>query len=769
MKKFARELKTDFKIRFSIRARFNLFLFFFILPVTILTIFMSYTNGLMTIKDRLENTLSDQRTSFLNLKSDINQDINDVLSSVKSDLINGYSPNIDEIKKSYPGINQIVVEDINLNQEYEQSELQEQQTIKGSSILTYLGVFAESAAGFFGEILQSRKLPELIHDISDPTRTFDLFSKNGFKDEFWRNMDLTGTDEMYITVNDIVPTIQGVKFISVKVNLDFFDTLLKGNNMNTLIIKNEKIIYPKILKDSEIEKDVLNDKMKLLKTLPTFNKAFDLDSPTLETNITDSFVKINDNYYFISGKEPLSILNSDSDEAYILFAIDFMQYVDNFISGFVFSLALSAIPIIAIFIFSILYRKSILDPILALAKNLENMDNRSLQPIPHINKHDEIGLIYHVFNENLEEIQAYSEELQASNEELKISNEELTDMNKLLTSMNSSLVSLVSYQKKSRFLDKMYEEIKSFLPIGKMVMLTQKKGEEEFITYPIPFDFDRVKADEVLNRINSDRSRNIVSVHDDKTIIFAYRSQNLDDTVYLIKLYLSDSLPEENGLFVVEMYLKTIMSMLENRDLSWEIKQSYIYLSSKLTEISEIYDDETGEHIKRVSLYSRFVSEKLGLAKELIQEIEVFSQLHDIGKLKVPYGILTKNAKLTEEEYEIIKKHSEYGADFIGDMSWLTTARNIALNHHEKYDGSGYPGGLKGESIPVEARIVAIADVYDALRSPRRYKPAFPHEKTMDIILNGDGRTMPEHFDPEILRIFRENNEAFKNIYEENR
>jgi HD-GYP domain-containing protein (c-di-GMP phosphodiesterase class II) len=114
-----------------------------------------------------------------------------------------------------------------------------------------------------------------------------------------------------------------------------------------------------------------------------------------------------------------------------------------------------------------------------------------------------------------------------------------------------------------------------------------------------------------------------------------------------------------------------------------------------------------------------------------------------------------------------MKKHVEYGGKLLGDSEYFEIARNIALYHHEKYDGSGYLKGLKGEEIPIEARIVAPVDVYDALRSERPYKKALSHEEALKIILEGDGRTKPEHFDPRLLEILRENNDEIKRVWEE--
>ena len=149
-----------------------------------------------------------------------------------------------------------------------------------------------------------------------------------------------------------------------------------------------------------------------------------------------------------------------------------------------------------------------------------------------------------------------------------------------------------------------------------------------------------------------------------------------------------------------------------------------------------------------------------------VDDLIIFARLHDMGKIKVPLEILMKEGPLTGEEYEIVKNHTTWGAEIVGDASWLVPARNICLTHHEKWDGSGYPNGLKGHEIPIEGAIVAMADIYDALRSPRSYKDGFTHEEVVRIILEGDGRTCPDHFHPEVLKWFRRNHEELKKAFE---
>ncbi|WP_448384905.1 HD-GYP domain-containing protein [Fervidobacterium sp.] len=202
-------------------------------------------------------------------------------------------------------------------------------------------------------------------------------------------------------------------------------------------------------------------------------------------------------------------------------------------------------------------------------------------------------------------------------------------------------------------------------------------------------------------------------------------------------------------------------------ELEREIEESYLSFARQLSVIAESYDETTGNHIERVGELSAWFAEKLGLEPEKVNKIRAFAPLHDIGKILVPNDILNKPGKLTDEEFEIMKKHVEYGGKLLGDSEYFEIARNIALYHHEKYDGSGYMKGLKGEDIPVEARIVALVDVYDALRSERPYKKALSHEEVLKIILEGDGRTKPEHFDPKLLEILKENSEEIKRVWDE--
>lgn len=197
-----------------------------------------------------------------------------------------------------------------------------------------------------------------------------------------------------------------------------------------------------------------------------------------------------------------------------------------------------------------------------------------------------------------------------------------------------------------------------------------------------------------------------------------------------------------------------------------EIKEAYMILTEKLGLFVENFDEPTGKHIKRVSRLSEFIAKKLNLDAKLIEEIAIYSPLHDIGKIKVPVEILNKPGRLTKEEFEIVKKHTIWGAKILEGSEKLKVAYNIALYHHERYDGSGYPYGLKGEYIPIEAQIVGIVDVYDALRSQRPYKKPISHEDAIKILLKGDERTTPYQFSPKILEIFEKFKDEIKKIYD---
>ncbi len=188
------------------------------------------------------------------------------------------------------------------------------------------------------------------------------------------------------------------------------------------------------------------------------------------------------------------------------------------------------------------------------------------------------------------------------------------------------------------------------------------------------------------------------------------------------------------------------------RERTKDLEQSRKEIIHRLGRASEYRDNETGLHIIRMSKYSQLLAQKMGFNPNDSEMILSASPMHDLGKIGIPDCILLKPGRLTKEEFDTMKQHAQMGADILDktDSELLEMARIIALTHHEKWDGSGYPRGLKGEGIPLVGRIVAICDVFDALTSERPYKKAWPIEQAVSEIRSQRGK----HFDPEVVDNF---------------
>jgi putative two-component system response regulator len=208
-----------------------------------------------------------------------------------------------------------------------------------------------------------------------------------------------------------------------------------------------------------------------------------------------------------------------------------------------------------------------------------------------------------------------------------------------------------------------------------------------------------------------------------------------------------------------------------------EIASAQIGAIFAMSKLAESRDPETGEHLDRMREYCRLLAQDLSkqpeyteyIDKSYIENIYSASPLHDIGKVGVPDAILTKPGKLTEEEWVVMKTHPIIGAETLREVdrehpgnAFIQTGIEIAAAHHEKWDGSGYPYGLKGKEIPLSARILALGDVYDALTSKRCYKEAMPHHKAIEIIEEGERK----HFDPDVISAFLRINEEFVKVRE---
>ena len=200
-----------------------------------------------------------------------------------------------------------------------------------------------------------------------------------------------------------------------------------------------------------------------------------------------------------------------------------------------------------------------------------------------------------------------------------------------------------------------------------------------------------------------------------------------------------------------------------------EKDDAFAYTVHSLARAAEVNDEDTGNHILRVGEYCAVVAQKLCLEKGLVDTLSLQATLHDVGKIHIPGGMLKKPGAFNLEEWDAMKLHTVKGAKIIGDHPKFATARQIALSHHERWDGSGYPFGLSGEKIPLVGRIMNIADQYDALRNARAYKPAYDHATVVRIITEGDGRTLPHHFDPQVLGAFVESAALFEGVYEKHK
>lgn len=198
-----------------------------------------------------------------------------------------------------------------------------------------------------------------------------------------------------------------------------------------------------------------------------------------------------------------------------------------------------------------------------------------------------------------------------------------------------------------------------------------------------------------------------------------------------------------------------------------QVRQREEELIFRLLSTSEYRDGETGAHIRRVGLYAAEMARALGWNAQAVADIRLAASMHDVGKVGIPDRILRKKGSLTFEEFEIMKQHTEIGARILGGTTipMLQMARDIALGHHERYDGSGYPRGLRKDAIPESALVVAIVDVYDALVHDRVYRPALPEEKAISIITGCTG----DYFGPHIFDCFMSLLPSLRRIREETR
>ena len=246
-------------------------------------------------------------------------------------------------------------------------------------------------------------------------------------------------------------------------------------------------------------------------------------------------------------------------------------------------------------------------------------------------------------------------------------------------------------------------------------------------------------------------------------VIFITAKIGIEDEIRGLDLGAVDYITKPISPPVVQARVHTHLALYDqNRVLDQRVKEqtarlheTRLRIIQRLGRAAEYKDNETGLHVIRMSHYSRFLGEAIGMSEAEAELLLNAAPMHDIGKIGIPDRILQKPGKLDAEEWAIMQTHSQIGADILGDAGdsdLLEMARIVALTHHEKWDGSGYPNGLVGEDIPRVGRIVAIADVFDALTSERPYKKAWPVERAVALLQEGAG----SHFDPKLVPPFLE-------------
>jgi putative two-component system response regulator len=203
----------------------------------------------------------------------------------------------------------------------------------------------------------------------------------------------------------------------------------------------------------------------------------------------------------------------------------------------------------------------------------------------------------------------------------------------------------------------------------------------------------------------------------------------------------------------LERFNHDFMILFEQKEKSYKtLESSHLDTIRRLATAAEFKDDDTGVHIVRMSRFSSIIARAYGQDEKYCHLLEQASPMHDIGKIGIPDSVLKKPGKLTEQEWECMRKHPEYGANILSgsDVPVLQLAEEVALSHHEKFDGSGYPSNLKSEQIPLSGRIVALADFFDAITMDRCYRPAFSDEKALAMVKENSG----SHFDPDVVNAF---------------
>ncbi len=314
-----------------------------------------------------------------------------------------------------------------------------------------------------------------------------------------------------------------------------------------------------------------------------------------------------------------------------------------------------------------------------------------------------------------------------------------------------------------------YENVSTFSNSPEALQYIQQNSIDALITdFNMP-EMDGIKLLETAKEYYPDLVSIMITANNDNEMM--HKALQIGVTDFLIKpispivfkLRLHNILELKTSLNLTQRFNELLTTRVETATAA--LKKSKYEALEVLSKAAEHKDPETASHIARVSHYSKLLAKACGLSQEEQNIIYYAAPLHDIGKIGINDAILLKPGKLTQDEFTKMKKHSAIGAEILHGKEnvFLQAGEIIALSHHEKYNGKGYPKGLSGEEIPLYARIVAIADVFDALTSDRPYKEAWSFEKAVNLLIEEKG----EHFDPQIVDYFIANIDEIKAIYEE--
>ncbi|MDA7817494.1 response regulator [Sulfurimonas sp.] len=325
-------------------------------------------------------------------------------------------------------------------------------------------------------------------------------------------------------------------------------------------------------------------------------------------------------------------------------------------------------------------------------------------------------------------------------------------------------VSFESLESKKRFID----EYENALQNNSLFCKTNQDGtivsaskhfielldiKEQFNSSSLYLD---LVEDSEIDKLNI-QVRNSINTHKTWAGIVKHKNSK-GETLYLQSSYIPITDAKSNIIEVMCLYT----DLTDQHKLNKAILDTQREVISRMGAIGETRSKETGDHVKRVAEYSKLLALKYGLSHKEAEEIKMASPMHDIGKVAIPDNILNKPGKLTSEEFEIMKEHAQLGHDMLSgsNQPLLNTASIISQQHHEKWNGSGYPKGLSGEDIHIYGRITAIADVFDALGHDRVYKKAWPIENILNLFKEESGK----HFDPNLIDIFMDNLDEFLSI-----